>query len=87
MQNITRIVIKRYLGYFDEPKFSCNKVTITENSIAYEYVPQIEKSEIDYIPIEHQSESETTMDMYSERKWSYKTNSPIFKSIYESGDF
>ena len=31
---------------------------------------------------QYQSESETFMDMYSERKWSYKTNSPIFKSIY-----
>lgn len=69
MKSITKIVIRRYIGYFDEPKFTCNKVTITENSIAYEYVPQIE----------YQGESEMQTGVI---KWSYKTNSPIFQMIY-----
>lgn len=69
MKTITRIVIRRYIGYFDDPKFSCNKVTVTENSIAYEYVPQIE----------FQTEAEAHSGMV---KWSYKTNNPIFQMTY-----
>ena len=75
MLSVTKIVIKRSPNFFEEPKFNCNKVTITESSIAYEYVSVIEKTRIDY---QEESQFETL-----EKKWSYKTNSPIFKSIYD----
>ena len=75
MVRVTKIVIKRSPNFFEEPQFNCNKVTITESSIAYEYVSVIEKTRIDY---QEESEFETV-----EKKWSYKTNSPIFKSIYD----
>ena len=75
MLSVTKIVIKRSPNFFEEPKFNCNKVTITESSIDYEYVSVIEKTQIDY---QEESEFETV-----EKKWSYKTNSPIFKSIYD----
>ena len=75
MVRATKIVIKRSPNFFEEPQFNCNKVTITESSIAYEYVSVIEKTRIDY---QEESQFETL-----EKKWSYKTNSPIFKSIYD----
>lgn len=75
MVRVTKIVIKRSPNFFEEPQFNCNKVTITESSIAYEYVSVIEKTRIDY---QEESQFETL-----EKKWSYKTNSPIFKSIYD----
>ena len=75
MLSVTKIVIKISPNFFEEPKFNCNKVTITESSIDYEYVSVIEKTQIDY---QEESEFETV-----EKKWSYKTNSPIFKSIYD----
>ena len=75
MLSVTKIVIKRSPNFFEEPQFNCNKVTITESSIAYEYVSVIEKTRIDY---QEESQFETL-----EKKWSYKTNSPIFKSIYD----
>ena len=75
MLSVTKIVIKRSPNFFEEPKFNCNKVAITESSIDYEYVSVIEKTQIDY---QEESEFETV-----EKKWSYKTNSPIFKSIYD----
>ena len=75
MLSVTKIVIKRSPNFFEDPQFNSNKVTITECSIAYEYVSVIEKTRIDY---QEESEFETV-----EKKWSYKTNSPIFKSIYD----
>ncbi len=64
MADIIRIVIKGSSGYccFDEAYN--DKVTITEDLIAYEYIPYVE-SEIN-----------------PKRKWSYKTNSPLFKAKY-----
>lgn len=42
-----------------------DKVAITHDSTAYEYVPYQET------------------DINSKRKWSYKTNNPIFKMKYD----
>ena len=75
MLSVTKIVVKRSPNFFEEPQFNCNIVTITESSIAYEYVSVIPKPRIDY---QEESQFETV-----EKKWSYKTNSPIFKSIYD----
>ena len=61
MAEITRIVIKGSSGYCCVDEAFNDKVTITEGSISYEYVPYVE-SEIN-----------------QKRKWSYKTNSPLFK--------
>ena len=62
MLSVTKIVIKRSPNFFEDPQFNCNKVTITESSITYEYVSVIEKPRIDY---HEESEFETV-----EKKWS-----------------
>ena len=61
MADIVRIVIKGASGYccFDDA-FN-DKVTLTNDSISYEYIPCVES------------------EMNQKRKWSYKTNSPLFK--------
>lgn len=64
MAEITRIVIKGSSGYCCVDEAFNDKVTITEGSISYEYVPYVE-SEIN-----------------PKRKWSYKTNSPLFKKKF-----
>ena len=65
MAEITRIVIKGSSGYCCYDEAFNDKVTITQDSIAYEYVPYQET------------------DINPKRKWSYKTNSPIFKMKYD----
>ena len=65
MAEITRIVIKGSSGYCCYDEAFNDKVTITQDSIAYEYVPYQET------------------DINLKRKWSYKTNSPIFKMKYD----
>ena len=64
MAEITRIVIKGSSGYCCVDEAFNDKVTITEESISYEYVPYVE-SEIN-----------------PKRKWSYKTNSTLFKKKF-----
>lgn len=61
-----KIVIKGASGYGTVDEAYEDKVTLTESSISYEYKPH---------PM---SELETSVPM----KWSYKTNSPLFKQIY-----
>lgn len=61
MADIIRIVIKGSSGYCSAEKAFNDKVTITPESISYEYDPHIEQ------------------EVNLKRKWSYKTNSPIFK--------
>lgn len=65
MAVIVRIVIKGSSGYccFDDA-FN-DKVTLTQDSISYEYIPCVESK------------------MNPKRKWSYKTNSPLFKMRYK----
>ncbi|MBQ4529584.1 MAG: hypothetical protein IJA36_03075 [Lachnospiraceae bacterium] len=64
MADIIRIVIKGAWGYCCIDEAFNDKVTITSESISYEYVPAIET------------------ERNSKRKWSYKTNSPLFKIKY-----
>lgn len=66
--NIIRIVIKGASGYGPLDEAYEDKVIITPTSISYEYKPH---------PL---AQSET--NIY--RKWSYKTNSPAFKEVYEA---
>lgn len=65
MAEITRIVIKGSSGYCCYDEAFNDKVTITQDSIEYKYVPYQET------------------DINPNRKWSYKTNSPIFKMKYD----
>lgn len=64
MADIIKIVIKGSSGYCCADEAYNDKVTITPESISYEYIPVME-SEIN-----------------PKRKWSYKTNSPIFQTWY-----
>ena len=64
MADIIRIVIKGSSGYCCVDEAFHDKVTITPESISYEYVPYMET------------------EVNPKRKWSYKTNSPIFKMKY-----
>ncbi len=64
MKDIVKIVIKGSSGYGCIDDAYSDKVTITPESIAYEYVPAVES------------------EMNPKRKWSYKTDSPIFKMKY-----
>lgn len=85
MPSIVKIEVKRYIGYFDNPKFSRNNVTLIENSIAYEYIPEVE-SQLEFNfppPIEPLSAFQFELEMQSMKKWSYKTNSLFFKSMYQ----
>lgn len=66
--NIVKIVIKGTSGYAPFDEAYEDKVTITTASISYEYKPH--------------PESQLKTNIY--RKWNYKTNSPIFKSIFEN---
>lgn len=66
MPEIERIVIKGASGYCCIDEAFNDKVTITPESIAYEYIPGIES------------------EMNPKRKWSYKTNSPLFKIKYDA---
>ncbi len=64
--NIMKIVIKGASGYSSVDEAYEDKVTITENSIAYEYKPH--------------PESKLETNIY--RKWTYKTTSPLFRQLY-----
>ena len=66
MKDIIKIVIKGASGYCCIDEAYNDKVTITPESITYEYVPAIES------------------EMNPKRKWSYKTNSSIFKMKYDT---
>lgn len=65
MADIVRIVIKGASGYCCFHDAFNDKVTLTGESISYEYIPSIET------------------EMNPKRKWSYKTNSLLFKMQYE----
>lgn len=65
MKDIIKIVIKGASGYCCIDEAFNDKMTITPDSILYEYVPAVES------------------EMNPKRKWSYKTNSPIFKMQYD----
>ena len=65
MADIIKIVIKGTSGYCCSDEAYNDKVTITSESISYEYI--------------HFMESEIN----PKRKWSYKTNSPIFKMKFD----
>ena len=65
MKDIIKIVIKGASGYCCIDEAFNDKMTITPDSISYEYVPAFES------------------EMNPKRKWSYKTNSPIFKMQYD----
>ncbi len=67
MSDIIRIVIKGASGYGPVDEAYEDKLTITSESISYEYKPH---------PMSH---SETNIP----RKWSYKTTSPVFAEIYQ----
>lgn len=62
---IERIVIKGASGYCCFDNAFNDKVTLTNESISYEYVPCVES------------------EMKTKRKWTYKTNSRLFKMQYE----
>ena len=64
---IIKIVIKGESGYGPVDEAYTDKVTITDSSIKYEYKPH------------PSSESKTNMP----RNWSYKTDSPLFKVLYD----
>lgn len=66
MNDIVRIIIKSCSGYGTIDEEYEDKLVITDSSINYEYKPH------------PQSRSET--NIY--RKWSYKTNSPIFEELF-----
>lgn len=65
--DIIKIVIKGASVYGPVDEAYEDKVTLTESSISYEYKPH---------PM---SELKTNVPM----KWSYKTNSPLFKQVYK----
>ncbi len=65
--DIIKIMIKGASGYGCVDDAYEDKVTLTDSSISYEYTPH---------PM---SQSEWNVC----RKWSYKTDSPLFKSIFQ----
>lgn len=66
MKDIIKIVVKGGSGYCRIDEAYNDKITVTPDSIAYEYVPVVES------------------EMNPTGKWSYKTNSPIFKKKYDT---
>lgn len=64
MADIIKMVIKGASGYCCSDEAYNDKITITPESISYEYTPFLES------------------EMNPKRKWSYKTNSPIFQKQY-----
>lgn len=66
MSDIIKIVIKGASGYCCSDEAYNDKVTITSDSIAYEYIPFFES------------------ELNPKRKWSYKTDSPLFKVLYSN---
>lgn len=66
VKDIIKIVIKGTSGFCCVDEAYNDKVTITPETISYEYIPAVES------------------EMNPKRKWSYKTDSPIFKMKYET---
>ena len=66
MQDITKIVIKGASGYCCSDEAYNDKLSITSDSIVYEYIPLL------------------ASELNPKRKWSYKTDSPLFKVLYSS---
>lgn len=64
---IVRIVIKGESGYGPVDEAFTDKVTITESSIKYEYKPH---------PC-------SNLETNTPRKWSYSTDSPLFKHVFK----
>lgn len=64
---IVRIVIKGESGYCPIDEAFTDKVTITENSIKYEYKPH----------------PDSNLETNVARKWSYSTDSPMFKQLFK----
>lgn len=65
--SIIKVIIKGSSGYGPVDEAYEDKVTITTNSISYEYKP------------DPMSQLETNIA----RKWSYKTNSPLFEHTFK----
>ena len=65
MKEIIRIVVKGSSGFCPLDEAYDDKITITLESISYEYKPVRET------------------DTNTLKKWSYRTNSPIFKEQYK----
>ena len=66
MSDIVRIVIKGASGYCCSDMAYNDKVTITSDTITYEYIPFLESN------------------LNPKRKWSYKTDSPLFQILYSN---
>ncbi len=64
---IVRIVIKGESGYCPIDEAFTDKVTITETSIKYEYKPH----------------PDSNLETNVARKWSYSTDSPLFKQLFK----
>ena len=64
---IVRIVIKGESGYCPIDEAFTDKVTITETSIKYEYKPH----------------PDSNLETNVARKWSYSTDSPMFKQLFK----
>ncbi len=64
MKQIIKIIIKGCSGYGLADEAYTDKITLTPDSINYEYIPTA-KSEIS-----------------PPKKWSYKTNSPVFDNAF-----
>ena len=64
---IVRIVIKGESGYCPIDEAFTDKVTITETSIKYEYNPH----------------PDSNLETNVARKWSYSTDSPLFKQVFK----
>lgn len=64
---IVRIVIKGESGYCPIDEAFTDKVTITETSIKYEYKPH----------------PDSNLETNVARKWSYSTDSPLFKQVFK----
>lgn len=65
--DIIKIMIKSASGYGPIDDAYEDKITLTDSSISYEYTPH---------PL-----SQSELNVY--RKWSYKTDNPLFKSIFK----
>ena len=65
---IIRIVVKGASGYGSVDEAYEDKVTLTPTSISYEYKPH------------PYAQSETNIH----KKWSYTTNSPLFRELFEA---
>lgn len=65
-RDIIRISIKGESGYCAAEDAYSDRLTITRNSITYDYKPLFES------------------EMNASRKWSYKTISPFFETLFDS---